>query len=366
MTATTHGRRTKAALAAAAVVAAAGAIGVAGAAPAAAEPASLTLNYSCPFPLIGTQELKVEISADLPGTIAVGEATPEFLINTVSTVPPTATQGLSLVGAKTIEGSAVADSRIEAPQGGLDLKVPVELEKTDVPTSGSFTIDATGNAPAITFSQPGSAEITVNDLLLTLTPRTAAGGETGLGTFDSACTLIEGQDNVLHTFEITGEGGGDGGADAGGADAGGADAGGADAGGADAGGTDAGGADAGGADAGGADAGGTDAGGADTGGADDGGTDAGGADDGGADAGGTDDGGSDAGGSGDDTAGATTGGTDPDPQLGGDKKPAGDDQLALTGAAGVGGLAAASALVLGGGFAAYRYLPRLIRRGQNP
>lgn len=41
-----------------------------------ADPASLTLDYSCPFPLIGTQQLKIVISADVPATATVGEPVP--------------------------------------------------------------------------------------------------------------------------------------------------------------------------------------------------------------------------------------------------------------------------------------------------
>ncbi|MCX2968345.1 MULTISPECIES: DUF6801 domain-containing protein [Streptomyces] len=261
MPAKSNTRRFKAA-AVAAAVAAGGLIGVATTGSASADPVSLTLQYQCPFPLIGQQTLSVEINTDMPSAIAVGEPTGAFVIDTVSTVPETATQGLNLVGATTLEGSGVASSEVDTPEATLPVSVPVELEKTDVPASGSFTINAGGETPSLTFSQPGTATITVNDLLLTLTPRNAAGEETGLGTFESACTLVPGQDNVLHSFEITPASGGDeGGTDVGG-DEGGTDEGGTDVGG-DEGGTDEGGTDVGG------DEGGTDEGGSDVGGGSD-------------------------------------------------------------------------------------------------
>lgn len=172
-----------------------------------AEPVSLTLNYTCPFPMIGKQPVKVVINADIPSTATVGEPTPEFKIDAVSTVNDKATQGLNMVGAKTIEGTALADSVLEAPEGNLEVKVPTTIAKTPIPASGAFDVNASGNAPSLTFSQPGKAKITVGNILLTLTPKKADGSETGLKTFESACVQDTGQNNVLREIEIKGEGG---------------------------------------------------------------------------------------------------------------------------------------------------------------
>ncbi|WP_199485408.1 fibronectin type III domain-containing protein [Actinomadura craniellae] len=185
-------------------------VGITGSGAAQAAPASLTLNYTCPFPLIGTQQISVRIQTDIPPTIGVGEQTPEIIVNTVTTVPDTATQGMALVGAKTLEGDALADSTIAAPGITLPVKVPAPLEKTNVPASGTFEVKATGKAPALTFTQPGSAKITVGNILLKLAPKDAAGGLTGLGEFDAPCTQVPGQNNLLATFQITdGSSGGD-------------------------------------------------------------------------------------------------------------------------------------------------------------
>lgn len=350
-----------------------------GAGTGAAEPASLTLSYTCPFPLIGEQAMSVEINADVPSSAVVGEPTPEFTVESVATVPATATQGLSLVGAKTIEGSGLADASVAAPEATLDVQVPVDVEKTDVPASGAFDVAATGSAPSLTFTEAGQATITVGDLLLTLTPRTADGSETGLGTFDAPCTLDAGQDATLADFEILPSGGDDGGgSDGGDADGGDADGGAAD-GGVDTGGDVDGGADTGGDVDGGADTGGTDdgnaAGGDVDGGTDDGGsggtggtavggtddgTDAGGTDVGGAAAGGDDVGGSSAGGAsaggtsagGVSAGGTAVGGTSAGGTSVGGVTPAASDSLALTGVSllaplGVGlGLIAAGALLV--------------------
>jgi len=190
----------------AAVTAAAAVTGVAvlaGAGSASAADASLTLNYSCPFPLIGTQNLTVTIAASLPDSAVAGVATDPFTFTADVTVPDNATQGLSLVGATTVSGTATASSTLTNGGTSLPLSVPLAVPSTPVPTSGSFTVHSTGSAPAVTFPNVGTASITVGDFSTTLTPLTAAGQPTGLGTFTSACTQVAGQNNVLATFPVT-------------------------------------------------------------------------------------------------------------------------------------------------------------------
>ncbi|MFD4197673.1 DUF6801 domain-containing protein [Amycolatopsis thermoflava] len=184
-----------------AVSAAAGLL--AGAGTSAADPATLTLTYTCPFPLIGNQPISVVINADIPATATVGRPTPEFDIEAVATVPSTATAGLNLVGAKTVEGTAQAAATVAAPEATLPVTVPTTIPPTAIPASGAFDVTATGTTPSLTFTQPGEATVSVGDLLLTLHPKKADGSDTGLGTFDSQCTQDPGQDNVLATVQIT-------------------------------------------------------------------------------------------------------------------------------------------------------------------
>ncbi|ALG11883.1 hypothetical protein AOZ06_37930 [Kibdelosporangium phytohabitans] len=179
-----------------------------GAGSAAADPVSLTLTYKCPFPLIGVQPITVKIDADFPKSIPVNTPTPELDIKTINTVGATATQGLNLVQAKTLEGTALADAAVAAPEGTLPVKVPVTLKKIDIPASGEFQIGADGKTPSLTFTKPGEVKITVGDLLLHLVPRKADGSLTGLGEFDSQCTQDAGQNNTLATATITPGGGG--------------------------------------------------------------------------------------------------------------------------------------------------------------
>nr|WP_252971568.1 DUF6801 domain-containing protein [Marinobacter sp. DS40M8] len=51
-----------------------------------AEPVSLELEFTCPFPLIGEQPIRAQISADVPTQATVGQPTPEFTVDALTTV----------------------------------------------------------------------------------------------------------------------------------------------------------------------------------------------------------------------------------------------------------------------------------------
>ncbi|MFE9747424.1 fibronectin type III domain-containing protein [Saccharothrix saharensis] len=160
--------------------------------------------YTCPFPLIGNQNVTVDIDTDLPAEIGVGEFTPQIGISAVSNAGPTATQGLRLVGAETIQGTAVATSLVRSPGGHQAVAVPTTVPNQPIPVSGDLVINAAGTAPALRFDQPGTATLSVHDLVLTMTPKKADGSDTGLGTFVADCTPVDpAQRTVLHTFTVT-------------------------------------------------------------------------------------------------------------------------------------------------------------------
>ncbi|MFC4910217.1 DUF6801 domain-containing protein [Actinomadura gamaensis] len=177
---------------------------VAPATPARADQVSLTLNYHCNYPLIGSQSVKVDVTADIPKTIKVGEPTPRFTISSVSTVNAAATRGLRAVYAGKLEGTATAYASVVAPgyPNGLKVRAFLPLAGTPIPDSGEFAVKADGSTPSLTFDEPGHAKILVGDLLLTLDPKLADGTETGLLTFESECTQDPGQNNVLAEPEI--------------------------------------------------------------------------------------------------------------------------------------------------------------------
>ena len=193
-------------LAAAAVLGgASGIVGTLGAGSAAAQPASPTLQYSCSFPVIGDEPITATISMDVPPSLAVGASSPPFAITATAAVNGTFAFGLRyILGVRTIEGSLDAETSVNAPQGETGVPVHLTITPTGIPASGSFAIPATGTAPTLTFSEPGSADVTAGDFTLHLVPLDANGNITNPGRINVPCTLNSGQDNVVTSFDITG------------------------------------------------------------------------------------------------------------------------------------------------------------------
>ncbi|WP_342456237.1 DUF6801 domain-containing protein [Streptomyces sp. G7(2002)] len=181
-----------------------GMLGVFGAGTAAAAPTSLTLRYRCAFPYVGAQPVTMKIDSDIPKSAEVGRPTPKFRIDAVVPVSSDRTKVIRLAGVRSIEGTADAKALVAAPQGDLDVSLPFDVSRTNVPESGSFHVKATGAAPARTFTRPGSAKITIGDLTLRLALKDAKGNPTGPGEVDAPCTLDAGQNTVVASFGITG------------------------------------------------------------------------------------------------------------------------------------------------------------------
>lgn len=169
-----------------------------GAGPSAAADQSLSLNYTCSFPLIGNQEVPVTIDLTLPDTITAGQSTGDIPVTANVTVPANATSGLNLVGAKTVQGTATSD--VTVAQGGTstDVQPQLTIPSTPVPSSGSFPVVASGTQPGLTFASAGDGTITIGNVSTTLDPKKADGSDTSLGTFTSNCTLDSGQNNVIN------------------------------------------------------------------------------------------------------------------------------------------------------------------------
>lgn len=179
-------------------------MGVSGAGTAAAQPASLTLKYTCDVPVIGDQPFTAKIDADIPASVAVGESSRKFAIDAGTTVQKDLTPWLGRIGVKSVEGIVEANIGVAAPQGDRRVRVPLRIARTSVPTSGSFDVTAAGTAPALTFSQPGNARITVGDIRLHVVGKKADGSVRG--KLDLRCALDAEQNDVVGSFEITGAG----------------------------------------------------------------------------------------------------------------------------------------------------------------
>ncbi|MEU6485357.1 DUF6801 domain-containing protein [Streptomyces sp. NPDC046887] len=206
----TRSRRTVSALAltsATGVVAAMVTLSVAS--PAAADPVQLKQDYTCTFPLINEDPIKVTIKADIPSSIGVGQPVPSFQIESPTEVSARAAQGLGLVGAKTLEGAATADVTVNTPSGPLTgIKVENTFGKTAIPSPAApFTVNASGRSPSLTFDKAGDGDIQVNGIdLHNLVARDAAGKPvqlvTGQDSFDAKCVLTS-ANKVLAKFKVT-------------------------------------------------------------------------------------------------------------------------------------------------------------------
>ena len=173
-----------------------------GAASARAAESSLTLSYTCTFPLIGSHSVSVTYGEDLPGSVTQGVLASSAGTTAAIAVPAIAAEGLTLVGAATVSGSAAGDESVTDGAASFGGSVAYTVPGTPIPASGAFTIDAIGTFPSVTFPNAGTADLTAGNLSLTLTPLDSKGQPTALGTFTSACTPRPGQNNVLGTFQV--------------------------------------------------------------------------------------------------------------------------------------------------------------------
>ena len=87
--------------------------------PAGAAPVSATLRYSCNFPLLPEQPLTLTVHSDIPTSVPVQAPTvPSFHVEAAADVPAAAAKGLRVLGAATIEGTALATAPLTLPGGG--------------------------------------------------------------------------------------------------------------------------------------------------------------------------------------------------------------------------------------------------------
>lgn len=203
------------ALAAAAMLAASGA--------ASAVPVQSEMYFQCTYPLIGQQPLTANIQTDMPESIGVGEATGAFTLNITATAEGNTWQGLSLVGATSIEGTASADSTVSGNSLSLPLTIPLNIPVTDIAgVSGPFDLVATGDTPSLTFTESnvGTVDIFVEEnMSLAMIARKADGTYVDFGSawhdpnnpevflvecvMDQARMAENGATNLLHSFEVT-------------------------------------------------------------------------------------------------------------------------------------------------------------------
>ncbi|MBA1145864.1 choice-of-anchor D domain-containing protein [Ectothiorhodospiraceae bacterium WFHF3C12] len=189
-------------------IAAAALFGVAGTA--SAEPVSLTLDYTCPFPLIGEQTITAEINTDIAAEVTAPSELGPFDIEATTTVPAAAVEGLSLVGATTIEGTATNESTVVTPAREIPQTVNLTIPQSGFPDEPqAFTVPASGSTSVVSIEAQdvGDGQVTVGGLTLDMTARLPDGSiaPAPVGEFTAECTQVAGQDNVLQSFTVSAE-----------------------------------------------------------------------------------------------------------------------------------------------------------------
>lgn len=170
-----------------------------------AVPVDATLDYTCVFPIIEEQSMQVAITSDMPERLAPGEASGVFNIDAVATVSADAWNGLHFVGSKTLSGKVNAASVISAPGLTLPLVIPMQIPSKALPDSQeAFSVSASGQTPSLSFTtaNTGEVDIVVGDLVMQLQPLDGNTNPTGLGFFESECSLDSGQTGLLHTIIV--------------------------------------------------------------------------------------------------------------------------------------------------------------------
>jgi hypothetical protein len=175
-----------------------------GAGPVAADSGAATVRFTCtvaPFP---GQSVTARLAWTAPDSVIVGQPTPPLSIEVTTILSDTVTEGAGVVEVASVEGRVDASAVVAAPEGVIDVDVPLTVPRTAVPESGQMTIRATGTIPGRVFHQPGPATVTIGSAFdVSVDLKDAAGDPAQVDHLDVSCVLDPGQNTVLSTFEIT-------------------------------------------------------------------------------------------------------------------------------------------------------------------
>ena len=149
---------------------------------------SKTLNYSCNLPIVGVTTIPVTLRITFPDTITAGGTVTSTVVTDVG-VPLNVQQALPIIGGTSADLAATLrttwSGAITATADGT-----IDVKGATPPASGPWVITAPSTYPAVPAPTAGTATLTAGGIDVVLTPRTAAGGLTGLGVVNSSCTLI--------------------------------------------------------------------------------------------------------------------------------------------------------------------------------
>ena len=166
-----------------------------------------SLQYSCTFPVIGSQPITAVVDWSFPDTVTVGTHMPPVPFTVTVQVPSSDVEAAhDELGIYSASGYGSASAKVIAPQGNIPVKLTGSVPSTNVPAYGSITVVVHSTFPSLTPTQPGVAKITLGALTMHITPRDAGGNVWSYGPITSpitsTCTLAPGQDNVVMSLLI--------------------------------------------------------------------------------------------------------------------------------------------------------------------
>ncbi|WP_285569888.1 DUF6801 domain-containing protein [Streptomyces sp. RTGN2] len=180
---------------------ASGMVGIAGAGTASAKQLSRTFGYTCTPFAAGSHSFTVQVTADLPDKIVVGQPGKTLAVHAVATADASVTKWVKDNGLSTVEGTVDASAHVDAPQQQVDIAAPFTMSRATVPASGSFKIRATAAVATPTFSHTGRATVTTGSISLYVIAWNAA--RTVNFQTRTSCSLNASQSNFVTSFDIT-------------------------------------------------------------------------------------------------------------------------------------------------------------------
>jgi hypothetical protein len=183
--------------------------------------ASAALNYQCTLPIVGDQPVFANLRSNIPSYWTGSVLSPSFQVQLEARLKGDTFLGMQVVGASPggsllgkgkadspLAGGALLKARFLFPSGAgttstLPVSIPLTVPQSPLPEAdpgdAGLPLSASGQTPRITLPGPGSAQVFIDSLAMSLQARDATGAPIdGLGdptdsdgdpsTFDIPCT----------------------------------------------------------------------------------------------------------------------------------------------------------------------------------
>ncbi|MCG8920430.1 fibronectin type III domain-containing protein [Actinokineospora sp. PR83] len=162
------------------------------------------IPYTCDFPVVGAQPVRVVVGADLPAAVPLGAPSDGFAVAAALTVPAEVTRALVLAGTSRFAGTARVDTAVTGPEGPRTVHVAATVAEVAVPADGELTVVATGTFPEQVLPAPGVAGVAIADITLSLAPDSAPGwAGVDAGPVEVPCAPDAGATTALGTTEVS-------------------------------------------------------------------------------------------------------------------------------------------------------------------